>query len=149
MQYNALSVSAKFCLLLTGLYFSLGLFQAFRFLCPGKDSEFVYNLQTYFRCSVYNYIHILYKSSNYLEVATGDTVLKNFAIFTWKSMCWKETPTQVFSCVYLEIFKNTYFEKHLRTAPSDYSFTLVVYLFSAVSSKKTMIFHDEENVHWN
>ena len=28
----------------------------------------------------------------------------------------KETPTQVFSCKYFEIFKNTYFEKHLRTA---------------------------------
>ena len=27
-----------------------------------------------------------------------------------------ETPTQVFSCEYCEIFKNTYFEEHLRTA---------------------------------
>ena len=27
----------------------------------------------------------------------------------------KETPTQVFFCEYCEIFKNTYFEKHLRT----------------------------------
>ena len=30
----------------------------------------------------------------------------------------KKTPTQVFSCVYCEIFKNTYFEKHLRKAAS-------------------------------
>ena len=29
-----------------------------------------------------------------------------------------ETPTQVFSCEYYEIFKNTYFEEHLRTAAS-------------------------------
>ena len=28
----------------------------------------------------------------------------------------KETPTQVFSCEYCEIFKNTYFGEHLRTA---------------------------------
>ena len=28
----------------------------------------------------------------------------------------KETPTQVFPCEYCEIFKNTYFEEHLRTA---------------------------------
>ena len=28
----------------------------------------------------------------------------------------KETPTQVFSCEYGEIFKSTYFEEHLRTA---------------------------------
>ena len=30
----------------------------------------------------------------------------------------KETPTQVFSCEYYNIFKNTYFEKHLPTAAS-------------------------------
>ena len=28
----------------------------------------------------------------------------------------KKTPTQVFSCEYYEIFKNTYFEEHLGTA---------------------------------
>ena len=28
----------------------------------------------------------------------------------------KKTPIQVFSCEYCEIFQNTYFEKHLRTA---------------------------------
>ena len=33
---NPLSVSAKFCLLFTGIHFSLDLFQAFRFLCPVK-----------------------------------------------------------------------------------------------------------------
>ena len=27
--------------------------------------------------------------------------------------------TQVFSCIYSEIFKNTYCEEHLRTAASD------------------------------
>ena len=35
----------------------------------------------------------------------------------------KETPTQVFSCKYCEIFKNTYFEEHLWT-------TIYVYLLS-------------------
>ena len=30
----------------------------------------------------------------------------------------KDTPTQVFSCEYREIFINTYFEKHLPTAAS-------------------------------
>ena len=30
----------------------------------------------------------------------------------------KKTLTQVFSCEYCEIFKNTYFEEHLRTAAS-------------------------------
>ena len=31
----------------------------------------------------------------------------------------KKTSTQVFSCEYCEIFKGTYFEKHLRTAASE------------------------------
>ena len=29
-----------------------------------------------------------------------------------------QTPTQVFSCEYYVIFKNTYFEEHFRTAAS-------------------------------
>ena len=57
-------------------------------------------------------------------------VLKNFAIFKGKHLCWslfliklqglqlylKDTPTQVFSCEYCEIFKKTYFEEYLQTA---------------------------------
>ena len=47
-------------------------------------------------------------------------------IFTEKRLCWskafnfikKDTPTQVFSCKYCEIFKNTYFEEYLQTATS-------------------------------
>ena len=31
----------------------------------------------------------------------------------------KDTPTQVLSSEYCEVFKNTYFEKHLLTAASD------------------------------
>ena len=43
-------------------------------------------------------------------------VLTNFEIFTGKHLCWrKETPTQVFSCEYCEISKNSSFlTKHLR-----------------------------------
>ena len=33
----------------------------------------------------------------------------------WK----KDTPTQVCSCEYYQIFKNTYFKEHLRTAVSS------------------------------
>ena len=35
----------------------------------------------------------------------------------------------MFSCAYCEFFQNNYFEKHLRTAASDYSFTIVIYFF--------------------
>ena len=82
---------------------------------------------------------------NYLEAATGGffikkAALKNFAIFTGKQLCWslflmklqafrpasllkKGSNTGPFVCI-LRIF--IYFEKHLRTAASDYPFTLVI-----------------------
>ena len=43
---------------------------------------------------------------------------------------------------------NTYFEKHMPTAASDHSFTVVMYLFKSVSlqlQRKTMIFRGEED----
>ena len=54
-----------------------------------------------------------------------------FAIFAEKHPSWifsdsgvqlyqKETPTQVFSCKYRKIFKNTYFEGDLRTDAFDH-----------------------------
>ena len=61
-------------------------------------------------------------------------VLKKLAMFTGKHMCWsyfwyscragglqlywKEIKTPVLSCEYCKIFKNTYFEEHLRMAAS-------------------------------
>ena len=43
-------------------------------------------------------------------------IFKNFAIFTGKVLrrCLRETPTQVFSCEYCEIFNNSFF---YRTPP--------------------------------
>ena len=57
-------------------------------------------------------------------------VLKNFAIFhkktpLLKALFWTLFPTQVFSCEYCEVFKNTHFEEHLRTSASD-SNTVVI-----------------------
>ena len=57
-------------------------------------------------------------------------VLTNFTIFTGKDLCWslffkKETPTHVLSCEYYEIFKNTYFEEHLRMAAFRVGFIYV------------------------
>ena len=62
------------------------------------------------------------------------SVLKNFATFTGKHLCWslsfnkglkKETPTQLFSCEYCKMIKSTYFEEHLQTdasvLPSKYN----------------------------
>ena len=59
-------------------------------------------------------------------------VLKNFAIFTGKQLFKdlqfyeKETLTQVFFCEYCKIFKNTYFEEHLRTVASAWSISTIL-----------------------
>ena len=54
-------------------------------------------------------------------------VLKNFAIFTRKSLCWglfsikfflKIDSNTVASCGYCKIFKTAYFEKHVQAAAS-------------------------------
>ena len=65
-------------------------------------------------------------------------VLKIFAIFTGKHLCWslfsiklpaKRDSTQMFSCEYCQNFKHTYFEEHpLRTA-SVYIMLLVYHPF--------------------
>ena len=82
------------------------------------------------------------------------TLLKNFAIFIGKQLCWRlfliklqafmpetllkrDSSTYIFLCI-LRIF--IFFEKHLRTAASDYSFTLVIYLFFGCLSKKNYDF---------
>ena len=36
----------------------------------------------------------------------------------YQSLFLKKGPTQLFSCEYCEIFKNNFFEEHLRTAAS-------------------------------
>ena len=41
-------------------------------------------------------------------------------VFLKISQYLQETPTQVFSCEYYEISKNTYFEEHLQTAASRF-----------------------------
>ena len=56
----------------------------------------------------------------------------------------KETPTQMLSNAYCKFFNNIYFQKHLRTTASDYSFTVVIYSFSVVSLQLTMIFYGKE-----
>ena len=69
--------------------------------------------------------------SSHQRCSIKRAVLKNFAIFTGKHLCrsrffQKETPTLVFFCEYCEIFKNTYFEKHLRTTASEDTPTLML-----------------------
>ena len=63
----------------------------------------------------------VYITSSHRRCSVKKRVVKYFTNFTGKHLCWiiffyeKENPTQVFSCEICEIFKNIYFEEHLRT----------------------------------
>ena len=88
-----------------------------------------------------NYVHLLLRFQSLLlsrvtfkkqppEVFYKKAVLKNFAIFRGKTLCWSlflinvaghpatlnETPTQAFSCGYCKIFQNIFFEEHIQKA---------------------------------
>ena len=77
-----------------------------------------------------NDVYIL-RSSHQRRFAKNG-VLKNFAKFTEKHLCWslfliklhklywKETPTQMFSCEFCDNFKNTYLEEHLQMVASPF-----------------------------
>ena len=64
--------------------------------------------------------------SSHQKASVKKAILKNFSIFLGKHLCWSlfsiklwarpPPPTQLLSCEYCEIFKNIYFEEHLRTA---------------------------------
>ena len=79
--------------------------------------------------------HILKKCLNsknsYPRCSIEKAVFKNFEIFTGKRLCWSLllinlrasrpvtlTPTQVFSCEYCKVLKNTYFDENLQTTAS-------------------------------
>ena len=91
-------------------------------------------------------VDVLFRS-NHRRCSVKEDVLKNFAIFTGKHLCFgvffnilqawrpatllKETPTQVLSCEYCKLFKSTYFEEHLRTGAPEfmkiYSITVLLH----------------------
>ena len=107
---------------------------------------------------------------DYLEAATRGvlwkkTLLKNFAISTGKQLYWRlfnkvadlqacnfierDFNTGVFLCI-LWIF--IFFWETSTNAASDYSFTLVIYLFFGCLFKKNydlLIFYSEESVYRN
>ena len=62
---------------------------------------------------------VFYKKSSqkFRNIYRKTTVLKSLLNKSFQ-LYKKGTPTQVFYCEYCEIFKNTYYEKHLPTATS-------------------------------
>ena len=62
----------------------------------------------------------------------------------------EETPTQVLSYEYWEIFKNTFFEEHLRTAVSEITFLQFIRFFLAgkFSSKFVTNLHFTKSDLW-
>ena len=90
--------------------------------------------------------------NSHRRCSTKKVVLKSFAMFTRKHLCWilfliklqafrpttllKWTPTQTFSCKYCKTFKGTCFEKYLWTAAS------VSQRFSWVTSEAESFYAD-------
>ena len=102
------------------------------FCCSHTDS-FKHDL-----CCVYYQLSQIYKSSH-RRCSTQKAVLKSFAIFTGKHLCWspfliklpalsratllkRDSNTAIFLWI-LRIFKSTYFEEHVGTATSKFSVT--------------------------
>ena len=94
---------------------------------------------------LFKFVFTLFRSSH-RRCFIKKAVLKNFAIFTWKHLCWSlcVIKLQTFrSLTFLkrdsntdvcEIFKNTYFEEHLRTAASVYSEDLLKYNYCVIKN---------------
>ena len=63
--------------------------------------------------------HVGKRSNSRPRMFSKTGVLKHFAIFTWKNLCFKKntTPTQVFFCEYCNIFKNSFFIEDLFIIP--------------------------------
>ena len=80
--------------------------------------------------------------SNHRRCYIKKAVLKNSAVFTEKHLqvfspatFLKETPAQVFSYEYCEMFKKTYFEEYLQTVASS------IYLFKGYLRQKIIFGH--------
>ena len=83
-------------------------------------------------------LEVFYKKScfwKFRNIYRKTPVLESF----FDNFIKKGTPTQIFSCEYCEIFKNTFFEEHLRTAAFDGGSTwnLIFVLVRANPLKKT------------
>ena len=103
----------------------------------------------------YSIKNLLLKISQYLQENTcvGVSFFKKVTGLRPCNFIKKETPTRVFSCKICEIFKNTYFEEHLRTAPSEstmkkelsigilYSYIMVAMKFHLTKVLKTVCFN--------
>ena len=66
--------------------------------------------------------HLVYIQSHLIYIFNHNLLVFDFILhsisFSQKQPSEKETPTQVLSCECCGIFKNTYFEEHLRTTAS-------------------------------
>ena len=108
-----MSVSAKFYLLFTGIYFSLVLFQAFRFLHPVKGLRIRLQLSDIFQMfSLYLYFHLQLKID----------VLKIFANLIRKHLGWRKACNFIkerlqhscFPAKFAKFLRTSFFTEHFR-----------------------------------
>ena len=86
--------------------------------------------------------------SSHRRCSVKKAVLKNVTNLTGQHLCWslfliklsalkacnfiQETPTQELSCEHCEVFKSTYFEKHLLTAAAILPIITIIPLLSTI-----------------
>ena len=88
------------------------------------------NRSNHHRCSITK--AVLKKFCNiHIKTPLLESLFKNVAALQVVNFIKKR---QVFSCEYCEIFKNIYFEKHLRTAASELNGVLAVSLFLTLNA---------------
>ena len=102
-----------------------------------------------------SWLYFLCVRSSHQRCTTKKAVFKNFAMFTRKFLYWslffkkvlglkacnfiKKKLQQVFSCECCEIFKNAYFEEHLRTAASVCVQGMFFFCLSPVSNYQLLL----------
>ena len=89
--------------------------RTFRHLCATLHVRWLFDNERFIRSSR---TRMLFKRmfSNTLQYSHGNACV---GVSFGQQLHWKETPTQVFSWKYCEIFKNSFFEKLLWTTASE------------------------------
>ena len=90
--------------------------------CPCITSKlpyiFIVTRELYLLIEIFDLIETLIKL--YLQ-KQSPVIKKVIRKASGLQLWWKEASTQVFSCDYCKIFKNIYFEAHLRTTASTFN----------------------------
>ena len=116
------SVLAEFCLF-TGIYFSLVLLQAFRFYAHKRtQNSFTTIRYVVVVLFILIFISIVISTEAVIQIFFKIGVLKNFANFTGKHLCWSEACNSIkkrfqhgcFPVKFVKFLRTPFFTEHFR-----------------------------------